>query len=86
MKVPYRVQLTLNIAGALLAGVFVLQAILSRDTSGYDLIEFLSGIGIFAAIVLAFGHAEQIDGNSRNQCDEDGYPKINKSGEHGCRQ
>ena len=51
LKAPNRVQLTLNIAGALLAGVFVLQAILSRDTSGYDLIEFLSGIGIAAVIV-----------------------------------
>ena len=51
LKAPNRVQLTFNIAGALLAGVFVVQAILSRDTSGYDLIEFLSGIGIAAAIV-----------------------------------
>ena len=78
--------MTFNIIGAFLAGVFAVQAILSRDTSGYDLIALLSGIGIFAAIVLAFGHAEQIDGNSRNQCDEDGYTKINKSGEQGCRQ
>ncbi len=42
------------IVGASLAVVYGVQAVMSRNASGYELIEFLSGFGIAAAIVFGF--------------------------------
>ena len=43
-----------SVVGMLLAIIYVIQAVLSRDTTGYDVFAFLGGFGFTAAVVLLY--------------------------------
>ena len=42
------------LVGSTLASIYAIQALLSRDSSGYDLIQFLTGFAAAAAVVLGY--------------------------------